>query len=380
MYYNRELEDTLKRYLGIFPVVGLTGPRQSGKSTLLLHLLKDEYRYVSFDDHRITTIFYDDPEKFMGIYADRVIFDEVQKVPEIFDYLKIAVDRDRDRYGKFIITGSSQLLLLKKVTESLAGRIGLLALLPFQYSETPIEMRDESVFHGSFPELITRQYAFWQEWYSAYIETYLQKDLRQLSNIGDLHDFRRFLNLLASRTSQLLNLSNYARDLGVSVSTVKRWISLLESSYVIFLLPPFYQNFGKRIVKSPKLYFYDVGLVSYLTGIFSREMFENGPMAGSIFENYIIAEIVKKESHCGGKSQFYFLQTSHGTEIDLIINRPQSREFIEIKNSYTFRPQMVKTLEKTLPDQQKGYLVYRGANMPYHELVSIVNYDDFLKI
>lgn len=380
MYYNRELENTLRRYIGIFPVVGLTGPRQSGKTTLLLHLLKDDYRYVSFDERRIATIFYDDPEKFMGIYADRVIFDEVQKVPEIFDYLKIAVDRDRDRYGKFIITGSSQLLLLKKVTESLAGRIGLLALLPFQYSETPVEMRDESVFRGSFPELIARRYEFWQEWYAAYIETYLQKDLRQLSNIGDLHDFTRFLNLLAARTSQLLNLSNYARDLGVSVSTAKRWLSLLEASYVIFLLPPFYQNFGKRIVKSPKVYFYDVGLVSYLTGIFSREVFENGPMAGSIFENYIIAEIVKKEAHSGVKSQFFFLRTNHGDEIDLIIDRRQSREFIEIKNSHTFRPQMVKILEKTVKDQQKGYLVYRGTNMPYREPVSIVNYTDFLKI
>lgn len=378
VYYNRSLEDTLKHYLHIFPVIALTGPRQSGKSTLLLHLLKDDYRYISFDEHRMTSIFYDDPEKFMSIYADKVIFDEVQKVPEIFDYLKIAVDRDRERYGKFIISGSSQLLLLKKVTESLAGRIGLLTLLPFQYSEIPEEMREVSVFQGSFPEMIARKYEFWQEWYSAYIETYLQKDLRQLSNIGDLHDFTRFLTLLAARTAQLLNLSTYARDIGVSVSTVKRWISILETSYIIFLLPPFYQNLGKRIVKSPKLYFYDVGIVSYLTGIYNREMFEKGPMAGYIFENYIIAEIMKKELHRDSKARFYFLRTSHGDEIDLIIDRRHTQEFIEIKNSHTFRPHMVKTLEKTLVDQQKGLLIYRGREIPYSEPVSIVNYADFL--
>lgn len=378
MYLNRELEETLKRYLRIFPVVALTGPRQSGKSTMLLHLLESDYRYVSFDEHRITSVFYDDPEKFMTIYSDKVIFDEAQKVPEIFDYLKIAVDHDRDRYGKFIISGSSQFLLLKKVTESLAGRIGLLTLLPFQYSEVPAELREQSFFQGSFPEMVTRKYEYWREWYAAYIDTYIQKDLRQLSNIGDLHDFTRFLSLLASRTAQLLNLSNYARDLGVSVSTIKRWLSILEASYIIFLLPPFYQNFGKRIVKSPKLYFYDVGIVSYLTGISTREMFENGPMAGSIFENYIIAEIMKKELHQDSKAQFYFLRTSHGDEIDLIVDRKQSHEFIEIKNSHTFRPQMARTLKKTLATQQMGYLVYRGKNMPYGEPVSIINYADFL--
>lgn len=378
MYYSRIIEQTVLKYLSIFPVVGLTGPRQSGKSTLLLHLLKDNYRYVTFDDHKAIALLHDDPERFMGIYSDRVIFDEVQKVPEIFDYLKIAVDRDRDNYGKFILTGSSQLLLSRKISESLAGRIGLLTLLPFQYVEVPEKEREEAVFRGSFPEMVKRKYAAWEEWYSSYIETYLHKDVRELSNIGDLRDFRRFVSLLAANTSQLLNLSNYARDLGVAVSTVKRWTSILEASYVIFLLPPYYHNYGKRIVKSPKLYFYDVGLVSYLTSITSSELFEKGPMAGSIFENHVISEVLKKEWHQGSKAQFYFFRTNHGDEIDLIIDRGRFQELVEIKNSQSFKPQMVKTLDKLISPKQKGALIYRGDTMPFGENLAVTNLKDYL--
>jgi uncharacterized protein len=346
---------------------------------MLLELLKGRYTYVSFDDHRTTSLFHDDPERFMAIYSDRVILDEVQKVPEIFNFIKIAVDKDRENYGKFILTGSSQFLLMKKVTESLAGRIGLLTLLPFQYSETPRNLTEEALFKGSFPEIVKRKYEYWDEWYSAYIETYLEKDLRQLSAIGDLRDFRRFLNLLAAHTSQLLNLASYAKDIGVAVSTIKRWVSILETSYIIFLLPPFYKNYGKRIVKSPKVYFYDIGVVSYLTGVTTREMFENGPMSGSIFENYMISEVVKRECHHDSKARFYFLRTSHGEEIDLIMDRRGAGEFIEIKNSYTFKPMMVKALGNWKQADQKGFLVYRGEHLPYTGGISVVKYSDFLK-
>ncbi len=379
LYYKRQLEDVLMRYLDIFPVIGLTGPRQSGKSTMLLQLLKGRFTYVSFDDYKMTSLFQSDPERFMSLYNNRVIFDEVQKVPELFSHIKVAVDNDRNNYGKFILTGSSQFLLMKSITESLAGRIGLLSLLPLQHSEIPEELREEAIFRGGFPEIIKRGYEYFEEWYSAYIETYLEKDLRQLTNIGDLRDFRRFINLLAARTSQLLNLSGYARDIGLSVSTIKRWVSILETSYVIFLLPPFYENFGKRIVKSPKVYFYDTGMVSYLTGVKNRELFENGPMSGSIFENFVVSEIIKKERHRNSQADFYFLRTSHGDEIDLIVDRRDSKEFLEIKSGYTFRPQMTKTLENFREPRQKGILLYRGDTIPFSDNISVINYADFLK-
>lgn len=380
MYYKRVIEKVLRHYTTIFPVIGLTGPRQSGKSTLLSHLFKDDYQYVSFDDFKVTSLFYDDPEKFMHIYNNRVIFDEVQKIPAIFNYIKIAVDRDRENYGKFILTGSSNFLLLRQTTESLAGRIGLLNLLPFQYSEIQKKIQKDSIFRGGYPELVKRQYAHSDEWFSSYLETYLSRDIRTVSNIGDLHDFKRFIRLLAGNTAQILNLSNYAKDIGVAVSTIKRWVSVLEASFVIFLLQPYFNNYGKRIVKSPKVYFYDTGLVSFLAGISTEDLFEKGPMSGSIFENYVISEILKKELHLGNKSQLYYLRTSHGNEIDLIVDRAGSQDFIEIKNSSTFKPSMVRIIEEYKSENQNGYLLYRGRSVPHLQGITIQNYAEFLAL
>ncbi len=376
MYYKRLLEDTLNHYLKLFPVVAVTGPRQSGKSTMLINSFAEKYRYISFDDFRITSLFYDDPERFINIYNERIIFDEVQKIPEIFQYLKLVVDNNRDDYGRFILTGSSQLNLMVNISESLAGRIRLLRLFPFQYSEIPENLRYESLYRGTYPEIIKRKYAGSEEWYSSYIETYLEKDLRQITNIGDYRDFRRFLKLLAANTAQILNLSNFGKDIGVSVSTIKRWLSVLEASFIIFILPPYYENFGKRVIKSPKVYFYDTGIVSYLTGISSRDVFENGPMAGAIFENYIISEIIKKELHSGNKAEFYYYRTNHGDEIDLVIDKLNTKTFIEIKNSFTFKPKMLKLL-KELPIV-KGILLYRGEDIPYSETIEIKNYNNYL--
>src|SRR3990167_1874039 len=222
-YQNRILEATLKDYLHYFSVVGLTGPRQSGKSTLLQHLLLD-YKYITFDDYRIINLFHHDPERFLSIYTDKIIFDEVQKLPELLNYIKIAVDRDRSCKGKFILTGLSQLTLIKNASESLAGRIGLLSLFPFQYTEIPANLQDESVFRGGYPELVERDYEFYNDWFSSYVETYINKDIASLGHVGDTRDFRRLLQLLAASTSQQLNMARYASDLGVDVKTIKRWI------------------------------------------------------------------------------------------------------------------------------------------------------------
>jgi uncharacterized protein len=377
-YQTRVLEKTLLDYLQYFSVVGLTGPRQSGKSTLLQHTLPN-YTYVTFDDYRIINLFQQDPERFLTLYSDNIIFDEVQKIPELFNYIKIAVDRDRSKKGKFILTGSSQFALIKNSSESLAGRIGLLSLLPFQASEIAEVTRDESIFRGGYPELVERNYAFFNEWFSSYIETYIHKDIASVGHIGDLRDFRRLLQLLAGNASQQLNMSRYAADLGVDVKTIKRWISLLEASYIIFLVPPFYKNYGKRIVKSPKIYFYDTGLISFLTGIENQAVYENGPMSGSIFENFIVSDIFKKERHNNRTSELYYFRTSHGTEVDLIIDRKNTKEWIEIKNSFTFNPRMTTPMQELIEEGDKGFLIYRGENFPYHKPIEVLNYKHYLR-
>ncbi len=374
-YIHRNIESTLKKYITAFPIVAITGPRQSGKSTLLLSCLK-EYRYISMDDNRIVQQFYNDPNKFMTIYSDKIIIDEVQKTPEIFNYLKIEVDKDRNNYGKFILTGSSQFMMMEKITESLAGRIGLLTLLPFQYDE--IKNLSPSIYQGAFPELVTRKYRLWFDWYASYIETYINRDLRQLSNIGDLRDFRRFMQMLAANVSQILDMTSFANQIGVSVPTIKRWISILETSYIIFLLPPYYKNFGKQITKRPKLFFYDTGVVSYLTGVETFKLYEQGPLAGHIFENYIISEIYKKELHSNAHSSLYYYRTNHGVEVDLLIDKKSVMEFIEIKKSHTFRPRMIKHLENLKQYFNNGCLLYEGETIPNTKQIKILNYIDYL--
>lgn len=376
-YQHRALEDTLRQYLQYFPIVGLTGPRQSGKSTLLQHTLPD-YHYVTFDDYRVINLFHQDPERFISLYGDHVIFDEVQKLPELFNYIKIIVDNHRRQKGKFVLTGSCQFSLIKNSSESLAGRIGLLSLYPFQCSEIPAHLHETSIFRGGYPELVERNYEFNNAWFSSYIETYIHKDIASIGHVGDMRDFRRLLQLLAASTSQQLNMTRFANELGVDVKTIKRWITLLEASYIIFLIQPFYKNYGKRLVKSPKIYFYDVGLVSFLTGIENQTLFENGPMTGAIFENYIVSEILKKERHTHQSSELFYLRTSHGVEVDLIIDRKLSKDFIEIKHSSTFTPRMTAPMSEFIEKGDRGFLLYRGENFPYYEPIRVLNYKEYL--
>jgi hypothetical protein len=378
-YHPRVLEESVLRYLRLFPVVGLTGPRQSGKSTTLRKLLASKYRYVSFDDPNAVDRFHADPEEFMAVHSDRVIFDEVQRVPEIFHYLKLFVDNDRTKYGKFVVTGAGQFAFMKRVSESLAGRIGLLTLLPFQFGEMPVRLREESVYRGGYPELVGRKFRGSFDWYSSYLDTYLTRDVRDISEIGDIRDFRRFIQMLATRVSQLLNMSDIGRDLGISVPTVKRWISVLEASYIVFLLPPYHKNLGKRIIKSPKIYFYDTGLVSYLTGIRDKQLFERGPLYGALFENYVVSEVLKKETHHHTDAELFFFRDSNGNEIDLIIDRKSSREHIEIKSGYTFRPEMARLLLQLAKQAKRSWVVYRGKEIALGRDVGAVNLNSFLE-
>jgi len=376
-YFKRQLESKLLEYITLFPVVGITGPRQSGKSTLLLHTLKD-YIYVTFDDYKNLTFFQDDPDGFIQQYNDRVIFDEIQRVPELFSQIKIAVDNDRQNYGKFVVTGSSQFVFHKNISESLAGRIGLLSMLPLQFSEMPEQSRDQSIYSGAYPELVTRDYRGSDAWYSSYLDTYLMKDVRELIHVGDMRDFQRLIELLAANTSQVLNMTTYAKEIGVTVQTIKRWISVLEASYIIFLLPPFYKNYGKRITKSPKVYFYDTGLVAYLTGINNKELYDKGPMAGAIFENYLIAEILKRELHGGTHTRLYYYRSNAGVEVDLIVDKKSYKELIEIKKSSSFNPGMTASIEKLLEPDDKAFLLYNGREFQYLKNIRVINYSEYL--
>ncbi len=377
-YISRVIESTFKKYLSSFPVVGITGPRQSGKSTMLQHVLSKKYRYVTFDDYRITEEYHNNPGTFIEKYNDAVVFDEVQKVPDIFRHIKLAVDRDRSRCGKFVLTGSSQFAFLRDASESLAGRIGLLALLPFQFSEIRPSRRIKAIAMGSYPELVQNNYSNSTEWYSSYLETYLTRDVRSVSNIGDIREFRQCISLLAARAGQIVSYSELSRDIGVSVPTIKQWISVLEASYIIFLVRPYFKNFGKRIIKSPKVYFYDTGLVSYLLGIDSSKTFQLNPLYGNLFENYVVSEIAKKELHTKSHSELYYYRTNHGVEVDVVIDRRSSLEYVEVKSAKKFQPDMIRGISTLLKEKEEAHILYQGKSFSYSNNIDVKYFGDYL--
>jgi uncharacterized protein len=360
-YVPRLAEAGLRKLAGLFPAVAVTGPRQSGKTTLLRHAFPD-YGYRSFDLPEDRAFFADDPRGFVAALPNRVVLDEVQKAPAIFDYLKAEIDRVRVP-GQFLLTGSAQFSMVKGITESLAGRCGFLSLLPFQHEEHPKSTWKAMELGGGYPEVLLRAHKGAREWYDAYLTTYLERDLRSLLDIGKLRDFRVVLGLLAARTAQELNLSSIAREAAVSEKTVAAWVSVLEASYIVLPIPSFHRNLGKRLVKRPKLYFWDTGLACHLTGVRSREILERGPMAGALFENYVMAEIAKDAAHrCLDRKLFYF-RTNAGLEADFVLEDRESRQIIfgEVKRRLTVRPEDVRNLrvlrEASRPLQREGWSI-----------------------
>jgi uncharacterized protein len=364
MYIHRELEIVLNKYITLFPAVSITGPRQSGKSTMLKECLKDEYKYITFDRPQNIEDFQSDPYNFISKYNNKIIFDEIQRVPQLLNYLKILIDEDRQNYGKFILTGSSQFSMIKGITESLAGRVGNISLLPFQYSEIPDNQKMKQLLHGSYPEIVLRDYLGSYEWYENYIQNYLERDVRNLSSIGNLRDFKRFINLLAARTAQEFNASGLAMDLGINYKTVQSWLSILEASYIVFSLEPYFHNLGRRIVKRPKTFFLDTGLVCHLTGITNEELFEKGPLCGPVFENYVISEIFKKIKHGNDKVRLFYFRNNTGYESDLIIEDREKKQiiFTEIKYNKTARPVQVENIKK-LMEMEMQYQVHSGFDV-----------------
>lgn len=390
-YIPRIAEQTLNRYLRLFPAVAITGPRQSGKSTMLQQSLGTQYQYFSMDDPLLAARLEDDPKTFMSQLGDRVILDEVQKVPELFTWLKLAIDSNRSAYGRFVLTGSSQFSFVKGISESLAGRAGSLTLLPFQFRELPDSARPNAILHGSYPEQVVRNYQGNREWYAAYIENYLERDVRSLYTIGNLRDFRRLVGLLAARTATEVNYSALSRELGITVQTVQKWVSVLEASYIVFLLPPYHNNLGKRIVKRPRLYFHDTGIVCYLTGLRTTEMLENGPLAGQLFENHVVSEVIRDTCHRAADKGLFWYRTNHGLEADLVLEDRATAHttFIEIKNSASPRPRMgenvariaaaARSIPATPGHTISSLLLHRGQdNGHLSKDVMMIGYEEFL--
>ena len=343
MYVQRTIGTLIPNILATFPSMAVTGSRQSGKSTLLRHTLP-EYKYVTLDDPAVLDQALSDPVFFLDSIGEPCIIDEIQLAPEILSYVKMRIDSNRNINGRFVFTGSQQFSMIKNLGDSLAGRIALLDLHPFSVAEMQqisrsnegLELFLRSCFKGAYPQLAVTPDIDRRLWYSSYIQTYLERDIRSLYDIGSLREFHRFLQLLSVRCSQMLNMSSFATDIGVSVTTIKRWLSVLEAGRIIFLLPPYFNNLGKRITKMPKVYFHDTGLACYLAGIRDREQLLEGAMAGALFENFCIQETIKIFTNTGEQPRLSYLRTNNGLEVDLIIEGSNMRPLpVEIKLSRT---------------------------------------------
>lgn len=343
----RHAADTLHRLEKGFPVLCITGPRQSGKTTLAKACFPT-LPYLSLEDPDIARLAREDPRGLLDTYRDGLILDEAQAVPQIFSYLKTAVDAD-PRPGRFVVTGSQQFGLLAGVTESLAGRAAFLTLLPFSVAElkTAGELPADpftAIVKGFYPPIYDRNVSSY-DWYTNYIASYVERDVRSIINVKDLGQFQTFVKMCASRVGQLLNLSALALDCGLSHNTARAWLSVLETSGIVYLLQPYHQNFGKRLVKSPKLYFVDTGLAARLLGIKTAEELFVHPNRGNLFECLIVAEFLKARHSAGVDPGLYFWRDNVGTEVNIVCDDGQKQKAIEVKSGKTFSPELVSALE-----------------------------------
>jgi len=348
MYIHRAIEKPLKEALSQFPAVLITGPRQAGKSTLLQHTLKN-YHYVTLDDPMIRAMANNDPELFLSTHDTPLIIDEIQYAPELLSYIKMSIDKNRREHGRFVLTGSQTFQLMKGVSESLAGRIAILQLYPLSWEEIDVSPFEDKrvakqIVQGFYPQFFAEPHTDWNLWYSSYIATYLERDVRNIKSISDLGRFQTFLSLLAARAGNLLNMAEIGKECGISQPTVKDWISILESTYIIFILKPFHNNRTKRLVKSPKIYFVDTGLLCYLLGIDSGERLLRASVGGHIFENMVIVEFMKRLSKIPQRVEYSFYRTASGVEVDLVVERGGKMEAYEIKFAKTLSRDMAQQL------------------------------------
>jgi predicted AAA+ superfamily ATPase len=374
---KRNATDFLQKLATGFPIVSLTGPRQSGKTTLAQQCFADK-PYVSLEDPDTREYALHDPRSFLAQFPDGAVLDEIQRCPDLFSYLQGIVDRD-GRMGLFVLTGSQQFGLKAGISQSLAGRVGMLHLLPLSQYELqsagylPATL-DDYLYKGAYPPVYVRPVEAFQ-WYANYVSTYLERDVRQLVNVQDMATFQRFLRVCAHHVGQLVNLTQLANDCGISQKTVESWLSVLEASYLVVRLQPWYRNFNKRMVKTPKLYFYDTGLVCWLLGIREPGQVQFHAMRGALFENLVVSECHKHLYNLGERPEIWFWRDRSGHEVDLVIERGAQFWAVEVKSGQTLSEDQFKGLRfwQGLSGQAgNAKLIYGGDQAQQREVAQVV--------
>jgi len=363
MLLTRTAEKELRTLAGQFKAVAVVGPRQSGKTTLVRMAFPDK-AYVSLENPDTRRFAIEDPRGFIAGYPDGAILDEIQRTPDIFSYLQQVLDENKGN-GRFIITGSNNFLLQENISQSLAGRVGYLYLLPLSINELPKHKLsvNEQIHKGFYPAIYDKNgQTEVGKYYLNYIRTYIERDVRLIRNVTDLYTFERFLRLCAGRTGQLLNMNSLAVETGVDNKTIGAWLSVLEASFVVFRLQPYHKKYNKRIVKMPKLYFYDTGVASALLGIENPDQLALHPFRGGLFENMIIVDFLKSRYNKGKPNNLYFWRDSLGTEIDLLVEKANSLLPIEIKSGQTITDDYFKSMSAWLriSGMEKGWVIYAG--------------------
>ncbi len=392
MYFNRAIEPILLEALKQFPVCILTGARQVGKSTLLKNHLKN-YTYVTLDEPLVREVANNDPKLFLSRYKSPLIIDEIQYAPGLLPYIKIIVDENRQTYGQYVLTGSQSFSFMQGVLETLAGRAAIFELYPPSFNEiislpNALNIYDvnhvvKQIIKGFYPELITVPTIDHKTWYASYLATYIERDIRQLIKIVDLNKFQTFISLLATRAGQLFNISEISKECGVSSPTIKSWLSALEASYIIFLIKPYSKNISKRLVKSPKLYFIDSGLLCYLLGIDSEDRFFKASEKGHIFENMIVVDYIKQLKQQQSRFEVYFYRDSGGLEVDLLIEKQGLLNGFEIKFSSTVNQKMVDGLVKIKKELSLNYsavLSLEPRTIPLREGIDTIHWSKALDL
>jgi uncharacterized protein len=367
MIIQRQIRQHLEELARFFPIVSLTGPRQAGKTTILKEMFPD-YTYLSLEDPDTREQAQQDPRSFLKKYAYRIIFDEAQRVPELFSYLQTLVDAEK-LPGRFILSGSQNFLLRQNITQSLAGRVGIARLFPLDFQELheagllSVDYED-AIFRGFYPALYEAPQMPVHFYYRSYEYSYLERDVSGIVAASNLETFKQFIRICAANVGELVNFSSMARDIGVTINTVKSWLSVLEQSYVVFTVLPYFKNFGSRQIKTPKLYFYDTGLLCHLLEIQSAAQIRAYYKFGAIFENLILAERLKHGHHTGYPPRLYFYRDSNQNEIDLLEETALHYKLTEIKSTRTFQSKLLTNLykvEKRIPDRPcQKHLVYGG--------------------
>ncbi len=379
MYYKRTLATKLQELKNQFPVIAIFGPRQSGKTTLAKAIFPS-FKYINLESMENRSFANEDPKGFLKMLENEegVIFDEIQKTPDLLSYLQVIVD-EKQKAGQFVITGSQNLLLNQHVSQTLAGRVAITTLLPFSIEELRLasalpQNANQALFQGFYPRIYD-QHSDPVIFAESYVRTYIERDVRDIKNITDLGEFQKFMRLCAGRTGQLLNISSLAVESGLSISTVKSWLSVLEACYIIFLVQPYHRNFNKRVVKMPKLYFYDTALACHLLRISKPEDLFEHYLRGGLFESMIISDFLKKRFHHGLPPNLYFWRDKNGYEIDLLLEEGSKLIPIEIKSSSTLNSNLFENLikwQEVAQDQAiKGTLIYAGSEQQTREKVTV---------